>query len=673
MHAQDANNSWQLGYYSGEYSTCNNDLPQILGRPLPCRQLYSLAPEETDGIHCIVIDLRYSAKSVLSLCCDISAKIPVIGLVRSDQIFDDDYPYGTHVSDLTTIEDYGGAVFRQRVKQAIEHYRVPISIKDVKSPVYAVIQEITNQASEWILLKDLDHRFIVVGEQFAEVSGVSISDIIGRDDLEIGGGKNEIVGNPIRGKRGFWCRDDEVTSNGISTVEYNTNWKLYSPDARHRKTHRVALKNPADEVYGLLVCSRDVTEQVANSQLLSERTMMLKQVMEEKGRADHNRQIAEEAVEAKTLFMAAASHDLRQPLHAIGLFLDSLDKRLAGTAEQHLVQQIKQSCSSLGSLVAGCLDVSKLDAGAVTRDMKHWVAADLLSTFTEEFSYLAAEKSLEYNLIVDDSILYSDRDLLSRIVRNLFTNALQNTQHGCITIKCQQRGSNIQLSVLDSGRGIAIDELDRVFQEFHQIDTRESRQGRGLGLGLSIVKRLSYLLDIDVELESEQGKGSCFVLSIPKGLAENVHSLPEEETVSTPNELCVLIIEDDLRVLNGMEVFLESYGWQILSAQNLQSALALLDSGIPLPNIIVADYHLAGDSTGIEAIQACRKKMGAQVPALLVTGDTSLHSTREATRFQLPVLHKPVNTDELLASIKKEVCRSRAENRSRRLLENPVY
>ncbi len=673
MHAPDTNNAWQLGYYSTESPVPNKDLLQLLDEELPCRQLRSLTLKETQGIHCIVVDIRYDANLVLSACRDISAKIPLIGLVRSDQLFDDEYPYGSHVSDLTTIEEYGSAVFKQRVKQAIERYRMPISVKDEKNPVYGVFQAIVNQASEWILLKDLDHRFIVAGEQFASVVGASLCDIIGRDDLEISSIKHKISDNPITGQRGFWSRDDEVTSNGISSVEYNPDWKLYSPEARQRKTYRVPLKNPTGEIYGLLVCSRDVTEQVSNSQLLLERTMMLQQVTAEKGRADLNRQIAEKAMEAKTLFMAAASHDLRQPLHAIGLFLNSLDKRLAGTAEQSLVQQIKQSCDSLNSLVAGCLDVSKLDVGAVERRMSHWVAADLLSTFTEEFSYLAAEKSLEYRLIVDDSMLYTDRDLLSRIVRNLYTNAIQNTQSGCITITCLRHGSTIRLRVLDSGRGIAADEFERVFQEFHQIDTTESQQGRGLGLGLSIVKRLSNLLDIVIDLESELGKGSSFVLTIPEGLADKVQSLPIEESLSVPDDLCVLIIEDDQRVLNGMEVFLESCDWQVLCAQNLQSAIELLSSGTSMPDIIVADYHLGGDNTGIEAIQVCREKLGSQLPALIVTGDTSFDNSREAIRFQLPVLHKPVNTDKLLATLYKEVRKSRLDIRSQCTLENSVH
>ena len=609
---------------------------------------------------------------VLSHCRDISSKIPLIALVHADQFFDDAYPYGAYVSDVTTIEECGSSVFRQRVKQAIEHYRTPISTRDVRNPVYGVFQTIANQASEWILLKDLDHRFVLAGEPFANMTGVPVSEMIGRDDLEVGDVERAVIGDPSTGQRGFWNRDDDVTSSGVSTVEYNPDWRQYSSEARHRRTYRVALKNPADEIYGLLVCSRDVTEQVKNSQLLSERTLMLKQVTAEKKRADLNRQIAEKAMEEKTLFMAAASHDLRQPLHAIGLFLDRLDKRVAGTEEKLLVNQIKQSCTSLSSLVASCLDVSKLDAGGVERHMSHLAAASFLSKFTEEFSFLAAEKSLEYRLIVDDSILYSDQDLLSRIVRNLFVNALQNTQSGFITIKCQQQGAKVRLSVLDSGCGIAADELERVFLEFHQVEFAGSRQERGFGLGLSIVKRLSDLLDIGVELESEPEKGSCFILTIPGGQLGNVQCEPLEESSNLLQGLCVLIIENDQRVLHSMEVFLESHDCQILSAHGLQSAITLLDDCSSLPDIIVADFHLAGDSRGINVIQACRKKMGAQVPALLVTGDTSSDISRDAASYQLPVLYKPVDTDELLAKISKEVSTSRVALRSRGVFETSV-
>ena len=617
--------------------------------------LGSLAVDELEGITCIIADIRHDARQVLSDCHHAAGLVPIIALADLHQSFAPDYPFGTHVADITNSAELGEPLFWHRVTRAVQAYDQPLTINDMGSPIYNVFRAIADQASDWIFIKDLQHRFVVVGDNFAAVAGVPVSRIIGRDDLEIGSSPASVKGDPETGETGFWPQDEAVAASGEPAMEEQADWQLYSSEARHRKTYRVPLKNPAGRVFALLVCSQDITEQVSNEHLLSERTSMLAQVTEEKRQADTNRRIAEEAVAAKTRFLAAASHDLRQPLHAIGLFLDSLEKRVAGSDEQHLVQQIKQSCTSLSALFNSCLDISRLDAGVVERRMEHFNASTFLQGLSEEFQGQTQEKSLLFRLDTDDAIIDSDKVLLTRIVRNLFNNAVQNTEKGHVQIRCRRVGAHVDLSIIDTGRGIAEEERERVFNEFHQIHAGDSRHGRGLGLGLSIVERLSQLLDIAVSLDSQRGKGSRFTLSIPAGQRRCISAQTLTEAVSIPEHLVVLILENDQYIRYGMEVLLQSYGCETLCAADVQEAMDLLNASESVPHIILADYHLNDNMTGTQAILDLRDSLGKNIPALLVTGDTSTDSEREAASYALPILYKPVESDKLIAAINTAV------------------
>ena len=613
------------------------------------------AEDPVKGIDCVIADMREGAEQVLRTCQSMAAACPVIVLVDPDQDFPDAYPFGTYITDITTTDELGKAVFWHRVERAVRSYEQPLSVEDANNPIVGIFKAIADQASDWIIIKDLQHRFMVAGENFATSAGAPIDDIIGKDDLEIGSSVEAVMGDRETDNQGFWAQDDAVTNSGMASVEENPKWKLYSSDARYRRTYRVPLKNAAGTVYALLVCSQDITDQQRNEQLLIERTSMLEQVTVEKQRAEFNRQIAEDAVAAKTRFLASASHDLRQPLHAMGLFLDSLDRRLLGRDEHHLVQQIKQSCSSLGTLFNSCLDISRLDAGIVDRHLEHISAAAFLDTLDEEFRQQTREKLLDYRLTVDDSVIYSDQMLLTRIVRNLLNNAVQNTEQGYLSIECQRAGSRVNLSVVDSGSGIAAEELEHVYNEFHQINKNDARQGHGLGLGLSIVKRLCELLEIEISLDSQPGMGTRFTLSIPAGEIAYIEYGHSVQQVRLPENLIVLIVDDDQYIRYGMEVLLASFGCQTVCAADAESAINALQTHHVVPDVIVADYHLGLEATGTQAIAEVRRFVGEAVPAVLVTGDTATQIERDAASHNVCVLRKPVDSDELLAAIYNEV------------------
>lgn len=665
--AVSSRNSGRLGIYAPSLLQAGGDagatrlgkagssLDQLQDKLDGASVLDSLADDRLAGISCIIADIRHDARQVLSDCHHAAGLLPVIALADLHQSFPPDYPFGTHVADVTNSVELGEPLFWHRVAKARQSYEQPLTINDMGSPVYRVFQAIAAQSSDWILIKDLQHRFIVAGDNFAEAAGVSVKNIIGRNDLEIGSSPVFVKGDIESGIPGFWPQDKEVTDSGEPAVEETPKWQLYSDEARYRRTFRVPLKNPAGRVFALLVCSQDITEQVNNEQLLAERTSMLVQVTEEKTQAETNRRLAEDAVAAKTRFLAAASHDLRQPLHAMGLFLSSLENRVTGSREQHLVQQIKQSCTSLSALFNGCLDISRLDAGVIERRLEHFSVSVFLMKMNEEFQGQTREKSLEYLMDTDDATIESDKVLLTRIVRNLFTNAVQNTDEGQVQVSCRRFGERVNLSVIDTGCGISEEECERIFNEFHQVEAVDSRQGRGMGLGLSIVERLCKLLDINVKLDSQPGKGSRFTLSIPAGHPDKITPRKPAQPVSVPDHIVVLILENDEHIRYGMEVLLQSYGCETLCAADVKTAIDVLNASEPIPDVILADYHLSGNMTGTRAILELRDHLGRDIPALLVTGDTSTESEREAARYHLQLLYKPVDSDKLMAAINAEV------------------
>ncbi|MFK7993267.1 MAG: hypothetical protein AB8B87_03955 [Granulosicoccus sp.] len=206
--------------------------------------LRSLTPKDLAGVRCIIVDIRQNARQALIACRDAASRYPIIVLADADQTFSEYYPYGTYVSDVTNTFELGRSVFWHRVDRAVGYYEKPLSVNDTNNPVHSVFKSIADQTSDWIIIKDLQHRFVVAGENFAATAGTPIDKIIGRDDLEIGSSKDAVHGNPETGEIGFWAQDEAVTNNARATVEENPEWLLYSRKARYRRTYRVPLTNP---------------------------------------------------------------------------------------------------------------------------------------------------------------------------------------------------------------------------------------------------------------------------------------------------------------------------------------------------------------------------------------------------------------------------------------------
>ena len=369
--------------------------------------------------------------------------------------------------------------------------------------------------------------------------------------------------------------------------------------------------------------------------------------------ADLQRQkeLAEQASQDKSRFLAAASHDLRQPLHALGLFAQALRERTGGTPQQELAQRIGASVDALEGLLNALLDVSRLDAGVLQPRVQPVPLRALAERLGAEFAPLAQAQGLAWRCEGPHIAVATDPALLETLLRNLLANAVRYTPRGEVALAWQADGAHAVLSVRDIGIGIAPEHQREVFREFVQLHNPGRDRAKGLGLGLAVVDRLARLLDHGLALRSAPGQGSTFELRLP------LTALPEPETCSAPSDgpatrehgLRVLVIDDEADVRAAMAEVLGGWGCNVLAAASAQEALALLEAA---PQAIVADYRLQDGRTGAEAIAAVREAWGAGVAALIVTGDTAAERLREIAASGHPVLHKPVPPARLRAFLR---------------------
>jgi signal transduction histidine kinase/CheY-like chemotaxis protein len=385
-----------------------------------------------------------------------------------------------------------------------------------------------------------------------------------------------------------------------------------------------------------------------NERLLRELDLERQAVARERDRA-------EEANRAKSRFLASASHDLRQPLHTVSLFSAALALQKADARTQQLGREIGNAVQSLGSLLDALLDISKLDADAVRPEPSRFLLGALLARIASDLRPVALAKGLALECAAADPVhVETDPVLLERIVRNLLDNALKYTSAGGVSLRARREGDRAVLTVADTGPGIPRAEQERVFEEFYQLSNPERDRSRGIGLGLAIVRRLTKLLGIELTLDSDVGAGTRFELSLPaaqpRGLAEDqkTAAAPELEDIALPAGTSVLVIDDEASVREGMRTLLESWGLAVTLASGIEEALAALAGGHT--DLIVADQRLRGQETGVELVRRARGLI-AEVPALLITGDTTADLLGEARELGLALLHKPVTEGVLRRAI----------------------
>ena len=361
-------------------------------------------------------------------------------------------------------------------------------------------------------------------------------------------------------------------------------------------------------------------------------------------------QQARQAEREKTHFLAAASHDLRQPHQALGLFLEALERAGPGSERRAVLDHARQAFSALTGLLDQLLDISKIDSGALRAEVRALQLMPLLHRLALESMPQVDLKGLELRLRQTDAVVLADPRLLTRILSNLLYNAIRYTDSGGILLAVRRRSDRWRIDVWDTGRGIPEDQLDNVFREFTQLDNPERDREKGLGLGLSIVRRLAALMDAEISLHSRLGKGSCFSVTLPASTLGAVPLGTDDTSSATgpgPGKQTVGVIDDDRLARKGVEVLLETWGYGVLACSSQQECLERLErSGLQLDSLVV-DYRLRGHSTGVAAVAAIRRQAGRDIPALIVTGDTAPERIEEIQAHGLPLLRKPVSPADL--------------------------
>ncbi|WP_374358324.1 hybrid sensor histidine kinase/response regulator [Pseudoduganella danionis] len=370
----------------------------------------------------------------------------------------------------------------------------------------------------------------------------------------------------------------------------------------------------------------------------------------ESARASDAREAAEQANHAKSRFLAAASHDLRQPIHAQSLFLEVLARSALTPEQQEILGNARAAGLASAEMLHTLLDFSRIEAGVVDPQPEAFQLQTLLTKIESELAPQANAKGLLYRTRDSTVALYSDPALLELILRNLVSNAVRYTERGGILVACRRRRDHALLEVWDTGIGIATEQQENIFLEFHQLGNPERDRQKGLGLGLSIARGLAQLLGHPLSVVSQPGRGSVFRLRIPLAQQAPLHRPTRNRPQDRPTlGLRVLVIDDDQAVRSAMQHLLAQWGCLCLVAEDLDSALEL-SAQVP-PDIIISDYRLRAQRTGAEAIATLRAQLGRELPALLVTGDTAPVRLREARTSGVPLLHKPVAPDQLYAAL----------------------
>jgi signal transduction histidine kinase/ActR/RegA family two-component response regulator len=413
----------------------------------------------------------------------------------------------------------------------------------------------------------------------------------------------------------------------------------------------------------ILLLGRNIQLATSRStQLQRNNEKLFADLRQQRAEAESAQSTAEAANVSKSRFLAAASHDLRQPLHAMGLLLHALEDRLQDQEALAMVQQLENSHQSMEKLFSALLDVSRLDAGVVEVNRHVFAVEQLLEDLEQELLPLAQSRGLALDRSCPPALVQSDPILLNRILRNLINNAIVHTSTGVVSIGGSLRPKAIEISISDTGPGIPQGELGNIFSEFHQLQNPERDPDNGLGLGLAIVKRLCALLGHDLHLESTQGKGTKFSLVVERVTETTVSVYALNPHIPMhPGQLAgrsVLVIDDDARITAAMKELLTRWGLTVKTAWNLEQALLVVSSGF-VPDLAICDYRLRESLTGVDVLRQINNLMGQNIPALLITGDTAPERLKDAHISGYTLMHKPVNPAKLRNAIAQQLSKPR--------------
>ncbi len=360
---------------------------------------------------------------------------------------------------------------------------------------------------------------------------------------------------------------------------------------------------------------------------------------------------AELANTAKSKFLAAASHDLRQPVFAQGLFLEVLSRTDLTQHQAEILASARSASTASSEMLSTLLDFSRIEADVVEPTMLAFQLQGIFDKIENDLAPMARAKGLTYRSRQTSAVAQSDGALVELVLRNLVSNAIRYTQHGGLLVACRQRGASLVVEVWDTGIGIAPENHEAIFREFHQLGNPERDRRKGLGLGLAIADGFAKVLGQRLTLKSTPGRGSCFRLTLPRsvnwqGAALEITLAPA--TISLAG-LRMLVIDDDEAVLSGMAHLLRSWGCSVDTAESIEQAQELASAR--RPDIVLTDYRLRGHRTGLQAVSILRQQLGQTLPVLMLTGDTAPDRLRETLSSGVPLLHKPISPTQLLQTL----------------------
>ncbi|MGQ7847568.1 ATP-binding protein [Granulosicoccus sp. 3-233] len=598
----------------------------------------------------LIVDGRSQELEQATSSMPITRNVPVILIVNPHQNIPENLT-SRHVTDLITPDEIGTRALAWRLDQIVRRFQSPLGLDTPKSPEIQLLHQVVDLLNDWVVIKDHEHRYLEVSESFAQTVGMAKDRIIGKNDLEVGIDREVVLGNPRTGWSGTWFQDDHAIQTGESTTNEELDWRAFAVNRRYKRVARRPLRNSQGNIYALLIVTTDITDRVLAERNLQARNLMLRQVTQEKLNADKHRQIAEQAIRAKNKFLVSASHDLRQPLHALGLFLAVLEGRLQDSDDRDVLQKIRHSSESLNALFNSLLDISRLDAGVVEVSLKTFSIRSLLNSIRDEFVQLGKTKSIPVSVELTDSIVHTDPVLFARIIRNLLQNAITHTLSGSVLLRSVERDGKLQIDVIDTGPGIPPQHHEEIFSEYFQLDNDQQKTTRGLGLGLAIVRKMAQLLDIDITLKSATNEGSTFTVTVPLGKSTDLNKSNTPSRFFRLAGMKILFIDDEPDIREGQQLILEAFDCQTLAAESTGQALSLLQEQDMQPDILVVDYQLKNELTGTAAINAVRAHFERRIPAIIVTGDTSKKRLREAQQTGCRLLHKPVDAKDLVKTI----------------------
>ena len=361
------------------------------------------------------------------------------------------------------------------------------------------------------------------------------------------------------------------------------------------------------------------------------------------------------ANQEKTRFLASAAHDLRQPLHALGMFCAALEQRLHDSSEKPLVRNMMSAIEALESSFGAMLDISKFDAGLVEKSPRTFPIRDIFRRLYQQFGGDAEARDLALRFRATRRIVRSDPLLLERVLANLVQNALRYTRQGGVLVAARRHRNGIALEVWDTGVGIPPDQQEMIFREFYQIDNPERDRGRGLGMGLAIVQRLCNLLEHPLEMHSTPGHGSVFRVVVPIGEANAIDATPSEADTLPPRKLgtvTVMLIDDERAIREATRELLKPLHVDVLVAATIAEAVEVAKAAPETIDLIMSDWRLRGQENGIAAVRAVRAVSGENTPAVLITGDTSPELLKLAHESGLVILHKPLQPRHVVRLVK---------------------